>query len=290
MILVDYSQVSLSNILSFKSELRNGTEGDIEDLIRHVTISTLKSYKKKYGSQYGDIVVCCDGKKYWRREMFSPYKAMRKKNRDNSDLNWGLIFDTLSKIREEIKENFPYKVMHFENTEADDIIASLVMWTQTLGNHEENLIISSDKDFKQLQLYNNVKQWSPMQKKMVTSKHNEIRKQIIEHIVKGDAGDGIPNILSGDTVFIDGGRQKPITAKRLSEFFDNGIDACKTPEERANWHRNQKLVDFNHIPEEIVETIQTTYDELKPAGDKMKIYNYLIANKCRLLLDEIEEF
>jgi len=290
MILVDYSQVSLSNILSFKRELISGSESEITDLIRHVTLSTLKSYKKKYGGTYGDIVICCDGKKYWRRDMFSPYKAMRKKHRDASDLNWSLIFDTLSTIREEIKEHFPYKVMHFENTEADDIIAALVMSTQELGKHEENLIISSDKDFKQLQVYGNVKQWSPMQKKMVTGKPAEIKKYMIEHIVKGDSGDGIPNILSADDVFITGTRQKPVTSKRLSDFFENGIDACKTSEERTNWHRNQKLVDFNYIPEEIVETIQTTYDNESPKGDKMSIMNYLIANKCRLLLDELEDF
>ena len=201
-----------------------------------------------------------------------------------------MIFDTLSKVRAEIKENFPYKVMHFENTEADDIIAALVLLTQTVGRHEENLIISSDKDFKQLHLYNNVKQWSPIQKKMVISKHAEVRKQIVEHIVKGDTGDGIPNILSADDIFVNGGRQKPVTAKRLNEFFTDGIDACRTPEERANWHRNQKLVDFNYIPEEIVDQIQKEYDELKPNGDKMTIMNYLMENRCRNLLDELEDF
>ena len=290
MILVDYSQVSLSNILSFKDDLRRGDAKDIENLVRHVTLSTLKSYKKRYGDTYGELVICCDGRKYWRRDHFAHYKAMRKKHREESDLDWHMIFDTLSKVRAEIKENFPYKVMHFENTEADDIIAALVLLTQTVGRHEENLIISSDKDFKQLHLYNNVKQWSPIQKKMVISKHAEVRKQIVEHIVKGDTGDGIPNILSADDIFVNGGRQKPVTAKRLNEFFTDGIDACRTPEERANWHRNQKLVDFNYIPEEIVDQIQKEYDELKPNGDKMTIMNYLMENRCRNLLDELEDF
>jgi 5'-3' exonuclease len=289
MILVDYSQVSLSNILSFQSDLKKGSEAEVVNLIRHVTLSTLKSYKKKYGSTYGDLVICCDGRKYWRRDFFQYYKASRKKNRDASDLNWQLIFDTLSQIREEIKENFPYKVLHFEDTEADDIIAAMTFLTQELGKHEQVLIISSDKDFKQLHRFDNVKQWSPMQKKMVISKHSEIKMQMIEHIVKGDTGDGIPNILSKDDVFVSGERQKPVSAKRLEEFFDKGFDACRSDEERRNWHRNSTLVDFSYIPEAITKKIQEEYDN-KPKGDKMAIMNYLIEHKCRLLLDELEEF
>ena len=289
MILVDYSQVSLSNILSFQSDLKKGSEAEVVNLIRHVTLSTLKSYKKKYGSTYGDLVICCDGRKYWRRDIFQYYKASRKKNREASDLNWQLIFDTLSQIREEIKENFPYKVLHFEETEADDIIAAMTFLTQELGKHEQVLIISSDKDFKQLHMYDNVKQWSPMQKKMVISKHAEIKMQMIEHIVKGDTGDGIPNILSKDDVFVSGERQKPVSSKRLEEFFEKGYDACRNDEERRNWKRNQTLVDFDSIPHEIIVKIQEEYD-VKPKGDKMAIMNYLIEHKCRLLLDELEEF
>lgn len=289
MILVDYSQVSLSNILSFQSDLKKGSEAEVINLIRHVTLSTLKSYKKKYGATYGNLVICCDGRKYWRRDFFQYYKASRKKHRDASDLNWQLIFDTLSQIREEIKENFPYKVIHFEETEADDIIAAMAFYTQDLGKNEPVLIISSDKDFKQLHRFDNIKQWSPMQKKMVISKHAEIKMQMIEHIVKGDTGDGIPNILSKDDVFVSGERQKPVSAKRLEEFFDKGFDACRTDEERRNWHRNSTLVDFSYIPENITKKIQEEY-EIKPKGDKMAIMNYLIEHKCRLLLDELEEF
>lgn len=291
MILVDYSQVSLSNILSFGKDLKKDNESEIIDLIRHVTLSTIKSYKKKYGSKYGEVVICCDGRKYWRRDIFPNYKAARKKSRDKSDLNWKLIFDTLSQIREEIKENFPYKVLHFENMEADDIIASMVFKTQDLGQHEDVLIISSDKDFRQLQQFDNVTQWSPMQKKMVISKRNEIPQQRIEHIVRGDSGDGIPNILSDDDVFItEGKRQKPLSKKRLAEFFDKGFDACLNEDERRNWERNQNLVDFDRIPEEIVDTVKTAYTTETPKGDKMSVMNYLIEHRCRLLLDDLEDF
>ena len=297
MILIDYSQVALSAILTFQRELK-GTESEVKNLIRHVTLSTIKSYKKKYGKEYGELIICCDGRKYWRREFFEHYKASRKKNRDASDLDWNLIFDTLSEMRDDIAKHFPYKVMHIEKCEADDIIAVMTEWAQSnqmvqeglVEESQKILILSSDKDFKQLQLYPNVKQWSPMQKKYVTATQREIVEYKIEHIVKGDAGDGVPNILSKDDVFVKEERQKPVSAKRLQEFFDNGFIACRNDEERRNWHRNSTLVDFQFIPDGIKSDVIGTYLSSKPTGDKMSIMNYLIENKCRLLLDELEDF
>jgi len=297
MILVDYSQVALAAILTFQRELK-GTESEVKNLIRHVTLSTLKSYKKKYGKEYGELVICCDGRKYWRKEFFEFYKGMRKSNRDKSDLDWKLIFDTLSEMREDISQHFPYRVMHIDRAEADDIIAVMTQYLQEnlliqeglVEEPQKILILSSDKDFKQLQLYPTVKQWSPMQKKYITATKKEIIEHKIEHIVKGDTGDGVPNILSKDDVFMKGERQKPVSAKRLQEFFDNGFTACRNDEERRNWHRNTTLVDFDHIPPDVKESIIVSYISSKPKGDKMSIMNYLMEHRCRLLLDEIEDF
>jgi hypothetical protein len=296
MILVDYSQVALSNILSFQRELA-GNESEVKNLIRHVTLSTLKSYKKKYGKEYGELVICCDGRKYWRREFFPNYKAGRKKAREASHLNWTLIFDTLSEMREDIAKYFPYKVMHMDRAEADDIIAVLAKWTQTNGlvqqglveDPQKVLILSSDGDFIQLQKYPNVVQWSPIQKKYIKVTQRELQEKYITHIVKaGD--DGIPNILSPDDVFVSGERQRPVSSKRLEEFIEHGFDACKNDDERRNWHRNATLVDFQFIPEDVSNQIIDTYENNKPVGDKMAIMNYLIEHKCRLLLDELEDF
>ena len=298
MILVDYSQVALSAILTFQRELR-GDESEVKNLIRHVVLSTLKSYKKKYASEYGDIVIACDGRKYWRREVFSYYKAARKKNREQSDLDWGLIFDTLNDMRMEVAENFPYKVIHVERAEGDDIIAALAHYLQDnelikegiVEEPQKILILSSDKDFKQLQIYPNVRQWSPMQKKFLDASHREIMDYKIEHIVKGDSGDGVPNLLSPDDIFLqEGVRQRPISRKRLSEFLERGKDACRSEEERRNWDRNEQLVAFDKIPESVTSEIINTYLNTNVNNDKMKIMNYLMENRCRLLLDEIEDF
>jgi len=301
MIILDYNQIVLSVLTTpeFKSQLSSEDTDIIKNLVRHATLSTILSYKKKYSSKYGQLVIACDGRKYWRKEHFPYYKSGRKKSRDSSELNWKLIFDCLSEIRDDLNKVFPYQVIHLDRTEADDIIAVLSEWLQnnelvTQGLESEPqqiLIVSSDKDFKQLHLYGNVKQWSPIQKKFVTSTKKEIQEYKIQHIVKGDAGDGVPNILSNDAVLItDGVRQKPVSSKRLDEFYDLGRDACRTDEERRNWDRNELLVSFTRIPDDIKRGIINEYINNKPRTDRMGIMNYLIKNKCRLLLNNLEEF
>lgn len=299
MIIVDYSQCAVAAVFAFQKELKNGEEP--RNIIRHAVLSTLKSYKKKYGAEYGEMVIACDARNYWRKEVFQFYKAGRKEARDKSDLDWSLIFDIISEIKNDLIEHFPYKVILVDKAEGDDIVAVLTKWLQDnelvqQGIVEEAqpiLIISSDKDFKQLQEFRNVRQWSPLLKKFVSASFKEINEFRIEHIVKGDVGDSIPSILCKDDFFVNKdtyGRAPPISKKRLEKFYENGIDECKTEEEKRNWHRNYQLVSFDAIPKEIYDQIIDAYINSKPKGDKMSVMNYLIKNKCRLLLNEIEEF
>jgi hypothetical protein len=297
MIILDYSQIALSNILPFQNDIKRQSPEEIKNLIRHTTLSTIKSYKKKY-KEYGEVVIACDGPNYWRKSVFPHYKAHRKANREKSDLDWKFIFETLAELRQDLIEYFPYKVLINEGAEADDIIAVLTEFTQEhlleqsglFTEPQKVLIVSSDKDFIQLQRNKNVRQWSPMQRKFVEGSNKEVQEYTIQHIVKGDSGDGIPNILSRDDVFVSGDRQKPFSAKRLPEFFEKGIEACKNDEEKRNYQRNQQLVNFDFIPETLAKTIIYTYENTKPKGDKNSIMEYLIKNQCRLLLDEIEDF
>lgn len=289
MIIIDYSQVCVAGILAFSADLKKGSEIEKKNLIRHVVLSSIKSYKKKYAKTHGEVVIACDSRSYWRKEFFPNYKGCRKKARDQSDLDWSFIFDAMSEIKNDLIEHFQYKVICVNRCEADDVIAVLTENTQEFGQHESVMIISSDKDFKQLHQYDNVSQFSPMLKKQIKVSTKELHAWMMEHVVKGDAGDGIPNILSGDSVFMDGERQKPVSAKRLQEFIDNGFIACKNDEERRNYHRNSTLVDFKYIPEDVKKAILEAF-EVKSKGSKQAIMNYLIKNRCRMLLDEIEEF
>ena len=297
MIILDYSQVALSNIFQFQSDLKkNGNSPEAVNIIRHAILTGLKMYKKKYSAQYGEMVIACDGQKYWRKDIFPFYKAGRKKTRDASDLDWNLIFDTISQVRQDVAEHFPYKVIHVDKAEADDIIGVLCKWTQTNGMIDRGMfeekqpvmIVSSDGDFKQLHKYDNVKQYSPIQKKQVVC--DDPVAYLAQHIAKaGD--DGIPNCLSKDDVLVtEGVRQTKMTAKRLAEFIEKGRDACANDEERRNWDRNKALISLDCIPPEIETPIVEAYINNRPKGDKMAIFNYLVKHRCRLLLDDIEEF
>ena len=295
-ILVDYSQTALAAILQFQNELK-GPEEKSAGLIRHIILNSLQSYKKKYGPEFGELVITCDGQNCWRKEFFKYYKAGRRKAREESSLPWALIFDTINKLREDLIANFPYKVVRVDKCEADDVIAVLSEWSQDndlvqtglIEEPQKVLIISSDHDFFQLHRFENVRQWSPRVKKYVKAERDYMTNGHIQHIVKaGD--DGIPSILNRDDIMICEERQKPVSAKRLAEFIEKGFDACRDDFERRNWHRNTTLVDFRYIPEDLKTKIVETYEQSKPVKDRMKIMNYLIQNKCRLLLDHIEDF
>ena len=155
MILVDMNQVTLSNLM-----VQIGGKSTVEpDLVRHMVLNSLRSYRTKFTEEFGELVLCYDNKTNWRRDVFPNYKHSRRKDRKSSKLDWNAIFDTLHLIRDELTEYFPYKVLEVENAEADDIIASVVFHVASEPkNYEKVLILSSDKDFIQLQKYNFVTQ------------------------------------------------------------------------------------------------------------------------------------
>jgi len=280
MILVDLNQVLLAGLMA---QIANQKGKLDEHLIRHMVLNIIRNHIKNFKGEYGEVVLCCDNRKYWRKEYFPFYKANRKKNRDKSDLDWHLIFDMLAKFKQELKDNFPYKVLDIEGAEADDIIGTLVPRVKT---DEKVLILSSDGDFLQLQKYRNVKQYNPSQKKFVKSENPAL--ELKEKIIRGDKGDGIPNMFSPSDCFVRDLRQKPITQKTLEKYLVEQVDNYNESD-KANFFRNQTLIDLSFIPSEIKQKIINTYDEVKPAS-RNKLLNYFIEHKLKNLMEVIEEF
>jgi hypothetical protein len=282
MILVDFNQIALSNI--FVQKLND------ENMIRHMILNSLRMYNAKYRREYGNMVICCDAGNTWRKEYFPYYKANRKKTRDKSDLDFNEIFRILNMVREEISTNLPYKLIQIDGCEADDIIACLAMETQEFGKDEKIMIISSDKDFIQLQKYGNVSQFSPMQKKSVTDKNP--RMYLFEHVIKGDSGDGIPNVLSSDdTLVTEGKRQTPVSKKKIEHWLENAenLKSVMDDDTYRNYQRNKTLIDLTEVPTSVKENIINTFEDTK-VPMKMKVLNYLIKKRCNLLIDSVEEF
>lgn len=237
-----------------------------EKLVRHMVLTSLLSYEKQYSKEYGEVILAYDSKHYWRKEVFPYYKQNRKKDREKSNHNWGNIFEVLNKIRDEIKEYFPYKVVEVLGAEADDVISTLCKNKGT----QKVLILSGDKDFIQLQKYPGVTQYNPITKKEVTNE--DPFKFAKEHILKGDKSDGIPNYLSPDDIFVNGGRQKPISKKNLDKWIVQDPSAfCTTPETIKNYQRNRKLIDFDYVPEEIETKIMEVYTSLNTDEKKVPL-------------------
>lgn len=283
MILVDLNQVLLAGLMAQIAGQKNFKLE--EDLVRHLVLNILRGHVKNFRNEYGEVVLCCDNRKYWRKEFFPFYKAGRKKTREKSALDWHLIFDMLAKFKQELKDNFPYKVIDVDGAEADDIIGTL---TPRHAAHEKILILSSDGDFLQLQQWGpNVKQYNPSQKKFVKSENPLL--ELKEKIIKGDKGDGIPNVLSPSDCFVRDLRQKPITKGILEKLMENNSTDWEDENAKVGFSRNQVLIDLKLIPTDIKEKIINTYEETKPAS-KQKMLNYFIEYKLKNLIDVIEEF
>ena len=281
MIIIDMNQIALASVMM---QLRmNETKQVDEGMVRHMILNSIRNYVMQFKSDYvesdADVILAWDSKHYWRRDYYPQYKASRRKGRQESDLDWNEIFGVTNKIRDEIKENLPYKSVEVYGAEADDIIAIVS------NSHDKVMIVSSDKDFIQLHK-SNVRQWSPVTKQEVNG--HDPNTYIKEHVLKGDSGDGVPNVLSPDHTFTDGLRQKPLGKKRIEKMIHENMDDW-SDEVKRNYQRNFNLINLNNIPDDIKSNI---VDEISKSscGDRSKLLNYFTVNKLKTLTENIGDF
>ena len=279
MIILDMNQITLANVMmNFHMNKSDELE---EDMIRHMILNSIRMYRTMFKDEYGEIVLAYDSRHYWRRDIFPQYKQNRKKGRENDTKDWDSIFGLLNAMKSEFKEILPYKFLEVYGAEADDIIATLCKEHQD----QKIMIISGDKDFIQLQKYENVSQYSPILKKMVNG-HNP-DTYIKEHILKGDSSDGVPNVLSPDHTFVEGLRQRPLSKKKIEAWIKS--ETGMSDEVKRNYQRNHKLINLDNTPEDLQKSILDTFNEA-PYGDRSKILTYFIENKLKELTDSIGDF
>lgn len=272
MILIDYSAVSLGPILG---RLNQGQEVT-EDLIRHIVLNNLLNFKRKFGQKYGEIVICCDSPNPWRKQFFPYYKANRKKAREEGTIDWNEIYRIVNTIKTELKEHMPYKVVEVETCEGDDIIAALA-----LNFDGPHVVVSNDKDLRQLQIKKDIIQFHPN-----ANTNDEFlicdnpEEYLLEHIIKGDSGDGIPNAYTPDDSLVNKVRQVMVTKKRLEEMKVN---------KDHFFERNKKLISLFEIPQELVQKVLISYEEIKRAPST-NIVPYLASKGLRKLITQSQEF
>lgn len=301
-ILVDFSQVVIGAITVNLGKNAKRDNPEAKNLIRHMFFSSILGYKKRFRA-YGEIVLAIDARDgYWRRDYFPHYKGHRKHSQDASEFDWPFIYECIDELKTELRENFTYKMIEVTKCEADDVIGVLCKWLQENelvqeglfdGIPQEIMIVSSDGDFGQLQKYRNVKQWSPLKKALVRTP-NAV-EYIIEHICEGDTGDNIPNIMTADQWAKDRAdnvktRAVSLMKDRVRDFVANGEKACRNEQERANWIRNKKLVDFDEIPTAVTDSILSIYNTYQVKGNKTKMMTYMMSHRMKLLIESLSEF
>jgi hypothetical protein len=281
MIIVDFNQVCISNLMM---QIGNHTNLAVEEgLVRHMILNSLRLYNQKFGKVYGQMIIACDDKNYWRKDLFPYYKAGRKKMREESDIDWPSLFETLNKIRDEVKQHLPYIVVQVDNCEADDIIATLCFKCD-----DDILILSADKDF--IQLHNErVIQFDPIRKRNVQVE--DPKRYLKELVIKGDSGDGIPNALSSDNCFVEGIRQRPVNKQKLNAWLDmSWNEVLNIPELKEGIDRNNKLINLSLIPDNIVNKIYSEYQTQLATPKKVNIVAYLQEHKLKTLMELAGDF
>lgn len=284
-ILIDYSQFILSSIFRSMEEGLSNKDVVQSDTVRHIFLSMIRSNRQKFKNEYGELVICCDSKDTWRKDIYPYYKARRNKSKKESDLDWGKLYESIEELRLELVEFMPYKVLQIPKTEADDIIGTIchTYGTDLISDHDRFLILSRDKDFKQLQVYANVKQYDQRDKKYILVEDPE--QYLKEMIIKGDSNDDVPNILSPDNVFVSGKRQSPMTAKRLEKLLEGNLDA----DTQLRYDRNKLMVDLGMVPIDLQKQIIDQYENYTVNG-RSKMHKYFISKGLKYLLEDIGDF
>lgn len=291
MILIDFSQFVLRNVFNNPYLFRKEGEKEINKTIRTLRLmvfSDILACKQRFAKRFGDVVISVDGINYWRKDVFPYYKWDRKKIRtkEYADIEWKIVFAVIDTLIDDLRNYFPYKVIRLERAESDDIIAVLTKKFSKEG--QEVLIASSDKDFIQLQKYKGVFQVSPFRDRQYITEKNPIR-YLQEKVLRGDSGDGVPNVLSDDSVFANGGRQTALRKNKIEEMIEHSPLYSTDETLKERFIRNRTMIDFDYIPEEIEQEILNEYN--KPKDYKQgNLFNFLMSNGCGLLGDKIEKF
>lgn len=283
MILIDFSSISYATVIKTASQIQL-TPTNIRHSILQRILYLYKKHKDKYGPE---LIICCDSNKSsWRKRYYPYYKANRKRAREMIKIDWQLFFETQEELINELREYFPYKIYRVDNVEADDIISYVIKVTDPAT---PILVISQDKDFFQFQLhYKNVDQYIPDQDRFYKVTFQEALDKHMEHIIRGDAADGIPNVFSDDDALVNPDkRQSRATKKRIEDFIQRLENKTLTPEEETKINRNRILIDLKSLPEDIETLIENELNTHQPT-DKSKLFKYLLEHQLDKIIKEIK--
>ena len=191
------------------------------------------------------FIFCWDGRSNARKKMYPEYKANRSKGTPEEEQTKHKIQKQFDTIKDDILPSMGFlNVFQFEGTEADDIMAWVVV---NYDFPETPIVITTDKDM--YQLLDRCDIYRPLkgdQKELVT-KNVFVQRYDINpdewvdvKSLEGDSGDNIPGIegvgVKTAVKYLHG--KLPVTAK--------AFEAIKSEEGHRIVERNKRLVSLPH--------------------------------------------
>ena len=220
------------------------------DKFKKTFISKMKEIPKKLKIENPIIIVGrdCPRATIWRMKYLSSYKG----NREYSDFLGGPFFKLAYEDDLFIKGG-ANKILKYPELEADDCLAILTKKIKKTFPDGKITIITSDMDYLQLAC-ENVKLYDLKFKKLTERKssYNNAEKDLFVKILTGDKSDNITGVF------------KKCGPKTACKYFDDKeLFNKKLENEEGAMERyllNKKLIDFNEIPEELVNNFMNHYE------------------------------
>jgi 5'-3' exonuclease len=190
----------------------------------------------------------CKRENIWRNEFFPQYKANRANGQEDGFMG-GPFFKMAYQDNLFIKGGAKAILKH-PKLEADDCIAISVKHLVNRYPQCHIYIITSDRDYLQLNAHN-VDLYNLTYKNIAEKNSTGNPKDDLEiKIIMGDTSDNIPSVFP---------KCGPKTAQKCvedPEFFKKKM--ADNQEYYKQYELNKKLVDFNNIPENLIEEFMNT--------------------------------
>jgi hypothetical protein len=267
------------------------TQAKMEELVRDslkmifYKLFNILEWNKEYQVE---LLFAKDGYRLWRRErLFQEYKAHRKKVRDESSVDFNLVYNVFDEIWKELKAILPYRFVTLDGIETDDIIYETIM--SEYDRYDKFQIYSADADFVQVLRNKKVELYNPKTKEFNEPDDSDF--ELFEKILRGDKSDGIPNIYANSI----SERQRPIFTTSVKNWYDDRNEfkefLKKQPKEiQRNFIRNKRLIDMRDIPEDIKAQIlealkdcRTSFDLKKYLATAKKHHLQVMEDKAELI-------
>ena len=209
-------------------------------------LENIKKIQKKYKIKDAIIIFGKDCRRYdiWRNKHYDVYKKTRDDN--TKKFNKDIFIYTYDKIVPELID-LGVKLYSHDKAEADDVIAVL---KQKIRNKYSDLpiyIITNDHDYLQL-FDDNTYIYNLKGLNLRTKSKGNSKLDLQFKIFRGDNSDNISSVVS-KKIRDDKIIELIYNKEKFDEFFKDNEEL------KSVYDRNQLLIDFNKIPEDIRDEI-----------------------------------